>query len=63
MFVSIMVENHFVCVMKVKVAIGATEVRSAAGSLAVVHHRPIQIFLKDWSMNKYVGTRKMVNYG
>ena len=63
MFVSIMVENHFVCVMKVKEVIGTSEVRSAGRSRPVVHHRPIQIFLKDWSMNKYVGTRKMVNYG
>ena len=63
MFASIMVANHFVCVMKVKVVIGTTEVRSAYVSACVVHHRRPQIFLKSGSRSKYVGTRKMVNYG
>ena len=69
MHVSIIVENYlfiyiFVCVMKVKVIIGVTEVRSyLIFRYYLVHHRPIQIFLKDLSKNMYVGTRKMVNYG
>ena len=48
--------------MKVKAVIGTAEVGSASVAAGAVHHRPIQIFLKDWSMNMYVGTRKMVNY-
>ena len=62
MHVSIMVENHRVCVMKVKVVIGTAEERSGRFSERTVHLRPIQIFLKDLSKNMYVGTRKMVNY-
>jgi len=62
MHVSIMVANHIVCAMKVKVVIGTAEERSAVLSGAVVHLRPIQIFLKDLSKNMYVGTRKMVYY-
>ena len=63
MHASIIVENYFVCVMKVKVAIRVTVERSVAVSAAAVHLRATWIFLKRLTKSVYVGTRKMVNYG
>ena len=52
-----------VCVMKVKKAIGAFEVRWGPGfGRGPLHHQPIWIFLKDLSKSISVGTRKMVNF-